>query len=350
MSEHPSIGVVINNHNNGALLSECIESVLSQTDPPDEIVIVDDGSSDDSREIIQRFAARHPTAKAFFKEQSGQIGAVGRGLHEARSEILLMLDGDDRYLPDHVRSMRSRWREHPEADLLYCRFEMFGETETVASIRRLFHGEDFMVLLGPLDAEKVYDWGLLAALSSLEPGHYLGNVTSTLSIRSAHAKRLAFAMFADWRNPVRGAGADKFLLLSSALAGGRRVYVPDRTVGYRIHEAGVWSSSMLQGDPKSIYRSVLGRLLVEQWLVDKLALPRRRAMSLLELETSTAPDPSPGHLALYRKAHRKALRRDKPGMERWRLRLQKKLRDTLVFFGKKGAVTFSSHDPAAVWP
>jgi hypothetical protein len=261
-----------------------------------------------------------------------------------------LLDGDDCYLPDHIASMRRRWMEFPRVDLMYCRFTMIGDPLLVDLLKRRFPAMDFTNLLGPIDQEGAYDWGHCMALLFFSPGLFLGNVTSTLSLRAHHAKRLGFADFPQCGGLFVRAFADNFILMSSALSGGRRVYVPDRTVGYRVHKNSAWGHQAMEHAPASRYGVCSQRFAIEDWLLNRVPRSAVRMARLLELELATAPDPSAGHRALYRKARREALRREKSARERWKSRLQTKLRGARTFFGKKSAVTLASCDPAAAWP
>ena len=87
---------VIINYNNAIYLSQAIESVLAQTQQPNEILISDDGSKDASREIIQRFADAHPHIKPIYREKN--LGAAGNrdaAVRAASSTYVAILDSDD---------------------------------------------------------------------------------------------------------------------------------------------------------------------------------------------------------------------------------------------------------------
>jgi glycosyltransferase involved in cell wall biosynthesis len=84
--------VIINNYNYGAYLADAIESALAQTHPATEVVIVDDGSTDDSRRIIARYAER---VVPVLKENGGQTSAFNAGFAASHGEIVCFLDADD---------------------------------------------------------------------------------------------------------------------------------------------------------------------------------------------------------------------------------------------------------------
>lgn len=87
------VSIVINNYNYGRYVGVAIESALGQSYPHKEIIVVDDGSSDDSLEVIRRFEGKGVQLVA--KENGGQASALNRGLEVARGEMVQFLDADD---------------------------------------------------------------------------------------------------------------------------------------------------------------------------------------------------------------------------------------------------------------
>lgn len=111
--------VVINNFNYGRFLREAIESALEQTHPGTEVIVVDDGSTDDSREIIASFGtAIHP----LLKENGGQGSALNAGIEASRGEVVLFLDADDKLLPTAVARALECF-DHP--DVVKAHWQMF---------------------------------------------------------------------------------------------------------------------------------------------------------------------------------------------------------------------------------
>lgn len=96
MSKALQASVIINNHNYGRFLKDAIESALSQTYPYTEVIVVDDGSIDNSRGIIADYGDR---VIPILKENGGQGSAFNAGLASSRGEVILFLDSDDMLLP-----------------------------------------------------------------------------------------------------------------------------------------------------------------------------------------------------------------------------------------------------------
>ncbi|MBY5352803.1 glycosyltransferase family 2 protein [Rhizobium leguminosarum] len=90
------LSVLINNFNYGRFLRPCIDSVLSQAYPDFEVVVVDDGSTDDSRQILASYGEQILTV---LKENGGQASSFNAGFAAASGDILFLLDADDGFLP-----------------------------------------------------------------------------------------------------------------------------------------------------------------------------------------------------------------------------------------------------------
>lgn len=112
--------ILIANYNYEAYVGEAIESALNQTHPNVEVIVVDDGSKDGSRAVIERY----PTVKAVFQENQGHSAAAARGLAEATGDLVLFLDADDLLLPEACATVAAQWREGLHA--MQFRLELFG--------------------------------------------------------------------------------------------------------------------------------------------------------------------------------------------------------------------------------
>src|SRR5689334_1491177 len=95
---HPHVSAIITTYNYAQFIRGAIESVLQQTVCPAEIVVVDDGSTDNTAAIVARYAAAG--VRYVYQENGGASAARNRGLRETQGELVAFLDGDDRWLPD----------------------------------------------------------------------------------------------------------------------------------------------------------------------------------------------------------------------------------------------------------
>ncbi len=105
----PTVSVIIPCYNGAAFLVEAIESVLSQSYSHYEIIVVDDGSIDNTREIAQRY-----TVKYIYQKNQGVVAARNRGITEASGNYLVFLDQDDILLPNALEIGINSLHSHPE--------------------------------------------------------------------------------------------------------------------------------------------------------------------------------------------------------------------------------------------
>jgi glycosyltransferase involved in cell wall biosynthesis len=121
------ISVLIPVHNAAATLPDCLHSVLRQSYAHFEIIVIDDGSDDDSGAVLGRLAAQEPRLKVYRQPHAGIVTALNHGLQHCRGTFIARLDADDRMLPERLAR---QWRfasEHPQIDLLGCRFRLFRD-------------------------------------------------------------------------------------------------------------------------------------------------------------------------------------------------------------------------------
>jgi glycosyltransferase involved in cell wall biosynthesis len=111
-----SISVIVPVHNGARFVSEALRSVKAQTLPADEIIVVDDGSSDGSVDIVRR---EHPDVALVAQPlRRGPAAARNAGARRARCEALGFLDHDDLWPPERNAALLQAWRAQPEADVV----------------------------------------------------------------------------------------------------------------------------------------------------------------------------------------------------------------------------------------
>lgn len=114
----PLVSVVINNYNYGRFLSEAIDSAINQTYPGVEVIVVDDGSTDNSRDVIASYGDR---IVPVLKKNGGQASAFNAGFAVSRGDIICFLDSDDVFFPNKVEEIIKARQRHPDAVLYYHR-------------------------------------------------------------------------------------------------------------------------------------------------------------------------------------------------------------------------------------
>ena len=108
----PTIAIGIPAYNIRQYIGSCLDSVLRQTDIPDEIIVVDDGSTDSTGDILDEYQHRYPEIKVYHEKNRGLCGARNFALSVTTSDYILFLDGDDILAPDAVRYLRCAAYQH----------------------------------------------------------------------------------------------------------------------------------------------------------------------------------------------------------------------------------------------
>jgi len=116
--KRPTLSVVIPNYNHAKFLPACLAAVASQSVPADEIIVVDDASTDNSLEVLEGLARQYPTLKVFRNPKNlGVAGAVNHGLEVATGEFIALEGADDEVMPGFFEKSLAVLAEHPGAGL-----------------------------------------------------------------------------------------------------------------------------------------------------------------------------------------------------------------------------------------
>jgi glycosyltransferase involved in cell wall biosynthesis len=123
----PWVSVVIPAYNAERYLADTIESVLAQTFRSFEIIIVDDGSTDNTKAIAESFRA--DGVSVVTQANAGTAAARNRALSVARGRFISLLDSDDLWEPDCLQTMVEFLEQHPQVSIAFCDSRYFGETK-----------------------------------------------------------------------------------------------------------------------------------------------------------------------------------------------------------------------------
>ncbi|MEM9344737.1 MAG: glycosyltransferase family A protein [Pseudomonadota bacterium] len=105
----PKLSVIVNNHNYQQFLPTCLQSVRDQTRAPDEVIVVDDGSTDGSRAYL----AEQSDVTVLLQDNRGQAAAFNAGFAAATGEAILFLDADDALKPHALETIEALWTGRP---------------------------------------------------------------------------------------------------------------------------------------------------------------------------------------------------------------------------------------------
>ena len=129
----PFISVLIPAYNYGRFIGDAVKSVLEQTFSDYEIIVVDDGSTDDTEEVVRQFRS----VRYIFREHGGISKARNVAVQEAKGKWLAFLDADDLWKEDKLEKQVAYIKEHPDCRILFTRFENFTDMPSTQLNERL---------------------------------------------------------------------------------------------------------------------------------------------------------------------------------------------------------------------
>jgi glycosyltransferase involved in cell wall biosynthesis len=118
--------VVLCTFNRAPLLPRALDSLLEQEEPAWEAVVVDDGSTDGTAELVREYVDRDPRIRYLYHRRRGLALSRNTGAAAAAGRFVTFLDSDDRYEPGHLAARRRRLEEDPSADFLHGGFRVIG--------------------------------------------------------------------------------------------------------------------------------------------------------------------------------------------------------------------------------
>lgn len=128
-----TISVVIPLYNKQTTIQRALQSVFTQTVQPEEIIVVNDGSTDGSEKVVE--AMNHPLIRLLHQDNSGVSAARNFGIREAKGEWIAFLDADDEWLPEYLETIHSLALTYPQCKVLATSYYLQDFTGQKKSIR-----------------------------------------------------------------------------------------------------------------------------------------------------------------------------------------------------------------------
>lgn len=125
-TERLTVSLIITTYNRANLVTQAIDSVLSQTRAPDEIIVIDDGSSDDTQTVLSTY---NPPVRVIRRENGGLSAARNTGLEYATSDLIAFLDDDDTLTPNSIEDRARFLEENSAIDVVYGEISITDLTE-----------------------------------------------------------------------------------------------------------------------------------------------------------------------------------------------------------------------------
>jgi glycosyltransferase involved in cell wall biosynthesis len=208
---------LINNFNYGRYVGEAVESALRQTRKFDQILVIDDGSTDGSLSALEKQFGREPAIQIVGKKNGGQLSCFNTAMPMVIGDVLFFLDADDRYRQFYLETALHCY-ERTAADFLVAGLENFG-------------GDDRRYT--PCVAER--DLGF-SVITTLFARSWIGGPTSCLSMRTSMARRiLPYPFEAEWRLQ-----ADNVLVYGASLFGAHKYQLGQSLVERRVHDTNLF--------------------------------------------------------------------------------------------------------------
>jgi glycosyltransferase involved in cell wall biosynthesis len=212
MTDSQLVSVVIPAYNASATLDETLRSVRSQTHRALEIILVDDGSTDDTGAIARRHAAIDDRVRVLAQHNAGLAAARNEGWRRARSELIAFLDADDLWAPTKIeRQVQAMQAAGQQVGLVYCWFVRIDGQNTITGV-----GEG-----ARLEGQ---------VLERILARNFVGNGSSVLVRRQALVDVNGFD---SGLRAVGAEGCEDWLVLCRVAERYRFAVVPEHLIGYR---------------------------------------------------------------------------------------------------------------------
>jgi glycosyltransferase involved in cell wall biosynthesis len=249
MNDLPLVSILMPSYNHADFIAAAIESVLSQTFSNIELIIVDDGSTDDTPVIAQKFATEHPERITFIRREfnKGVPATWNEALSHAKGDYLIPFASDDLLPPTAVEDRLNYMLTHPEVDILVTDFQVLTEEGL------LLDGEKKHALVPQFNRMYEIDWSKL--YEELLSGNFIAGGTLMIRLEDIKLEDL----FQDPGCPNLS-DYDLWLRLSKKYTW---AYLPIPTWIYRWHGRNLSHPANLQNIP-DIILSQIGYILSKQ--------------------------------------------------------------------------------------
>jgi glycosyltransferase involved in cell wall biosynthesis len=276
MNKNILVSVIINNYNYSRFLKEAIESILSQSYQMFEIIVVDDGSTDNSIELLTEHYSIHKKIFTIAKTNAGQLSCFNVGVKAAKGEIIFFLDSDDTYKSTYLEEIVNIYQKNPKFDFVFCSLEEFGNSNNMQTYKNAKEDIDFGITF--LDILVLKSW--------------IGMQTSAISVKKEVLEKfLPIPYLSDWITR-----ADDCIVWGASLAGARKYYLAKPLVNYRIHGNNAYFGKKF--DDIYSYQRELAIFRLFNFFKKKLGYPQITT-SLIIKEFKTIPSPTEQDIRHY---------------------------------------------------
>jgi glycosyltransferase involved in cell wall biosynthesis len=133
MSDQSLVSIIVPVWNAEEYIKESVDSALAQTHPNFEVIVVDDGSTDGTRNILESYA-KDSRFKYVYQTNKGLAGARNTGIRESKGEYVAFLDSDDIFMPDKIKEQVDAFETHPDFGVCYSDLTHFSDSPATLSV------------------------------------------------------------------------------------------------------------------------------------------------------------------------------------------------------------------------
>jgi glycosyltransferase involved in cell wall biosynthesis len=227
LNQSALVSIIIPSYNHAAYLQSAIDSVLRQSHERMEVIVIDDGSQDNSLEILRQID--DPRFKYFAQENQGAHAAINRGLQLAKGEFLTILNSDDLFHPDRIKQLLSEFAREPQTEMVSSWIEIIDADGKSLGVKQGWHNMEPWPIAHPELSFKTTDDFSLNLL--------MGNFVATTS--NIMMRRNLYDRIGGMRN-LRFTHDWDFVL--RAAAGARCKLVSEPLMKYRVHDTNTITS------------------------------------------------------------------------------------------------------------
>ena len=260
------VTIAINNYNYADFIVECVSSVIDQTYKNIELIVVDDGSTDNSLNLLKGNFS-DCSLKIISKKNGGQLSAFNEIKGHITGDIVFFLDADDVYKPDYIEKVVEVYKKNKDIDFVFCAVERF-------------------FIDGRKDAVKKYSSDLnmgFSIISTFYSREWVGSVTSAVSMRTPLLNKILPIPFeGDWITR-----ADDCLVWGSSIFGARKYYYSEPLILYRVHGENNFYGKKFSND--YLYKRETSIIQLFNYLINKAGLDKS-IINLISLEFHSRPE------------------------------------------------------------
>ena len=276
---HIRFSVIVSSYNYQDFVLDAVNSALTQSYPPFEVIVVDDGSTDNSVIVLNQTFGNEPRVRIIAKSNSGQMSAWLAGSAIAQGDVIALLDSDDLWKPEYLENIAHIYLSDRSLDYVYCNMEKFGASAGLM-LKRRRHKSSRDLGLSTLMGACIQRWQ--------------GVATSGNTMKRALFEKilqLPIDQVENWKTRP-----DDCLFYGSDILGGHKYYLAKALVLHREH-----ANNALQEFSNSPIKNVQYAIRVEKMLSHYRTMAgfTRAWLKIAKYEFRTKPKPSGSECWIY---------------------------------------------------